>query len=106
MIRGTTIFLRLVISLIAIAALAVCIFGSPPMVAREAAKTPETARLIYMFLVGAYIMSIPFFVVLYQAFKLLTYVDGNKAFSQLSARALGCIKYCAITIGVLMVAGI
>jgi hypothetical protein len=106
MIRGSTIFLRVVISLIAIAALAVCILGLPPMVTREAAKTPDTAWLIYMFLVGAYIMSIPFFVALYQAFKLLTYVDGNKAFSELSARALGCIKYCAITIGILMVAGI
>ncbi len=105
MIRGSTIFLRVVISLIAIAALAVCILGLPGMVAQEARKTPDTAWLVYMFLVGAYILSIPFFVALFQAFKLLTYVDGNKAFSEVSARALGCIKYCAITISMLMVAG-
>ena len=104
--RGSTIFLRVVISLIAIAALAVCIFALPPAVAKEAAKTPDTAWLIYMFLVCAYILSIPFFVALYQAFKLLIYVDGNKAFSEGSAGALSCIKYCALTISILMVAGI
>jgi len=104
--RGSTIFLRLVISLIAIAALAVCIFLLPRLVAQEAAKTPETAYLVYLFLVGAYVMAIAFFVALYQAFKLLTYIDGDKAFSELSVRALRHIKYSAITIGILMVAGI
>src|SRR6185436_11318888 len=44
--RASTIFLRLVISLIAVAALAVCIFRLPGMFAREAAKTPETAWLV------------------------------------------------------------
>ena len=104
--RGLTIFLRVVISLIAIAALAVCILALPAMVVKEAAKTPKTAWLIYLFLVGAYILSIPFFVALFQAFKLLTYVDRNEAFSGLSVRALGYIKHCAITISILMVAGI
>jgi hypothetical protein len=104
--RGSTIFLRVVISLIAIVALAVCILTLPPMVAREARKTPDTAWLVYMFLVGAYIMAIPFFVALYQALKLLTYVDGNKGLSESSAGALRSIKYCAITISILMVGGI
>ena len=104
--RGSTIFLRVVISLTAIAALAVCIFPLPRMVAQEAAKTPDTAYLIYLFLVGAYIQAILFFVALYQAFKLLTYIDGNKTFSELSVRALRHIKHCALTIGLLMVVGI
>ena len=104
--RGSTIFLRIVISLVAIAALAVCIFPLPRIVAQEAAKTPETAYVIYLFLVGAYIMAALFFVGLYQAFRLLTYIDGNKAFSELSVRALRQIKHCAITISLLMVTGI
>jgi hypothetical protein len=106
MSRGLTIFLRVVISLIAIGALAVCILALPPMVVQEAAKTPKTAWLIYLFLVCAYILSIPFFVALHQAFKLLTYVDRDNGFSESSVRALRLIKYCAITIGILMVAGI
>ena len=104
--RGSTIFLRIVISLIATAALAVCIFPLPRMVAQEAAKTPDTAWLIYLFLVGAYVMALAFFVALYQAFKLLSYIDGDKAFSELSIRALGRIKYSAIAISSMMVSGI
>jgi hypothetical protein len=104
--RGSTIFLRLVISLIAIAALAVCIFVFPRAFAREAAKTPDTAYQIYLFLVGAYVMAVAFFVALYHAFKLLIYIDGNKAFSELSVRALRQIKYSAITIGILAGTGI
>ena len=104
--RGLTIFLRVVVSLIAIAALAVCILGLPTVVVKEAAKTPKTAWLIYLFLLCAYILSIPFFVALYQAFKLLAYVDRNEAFSELSVKAMRHIKYCAITISTLMVAGI
>jgi hypothetical protein len=104
--RGSTIFLRLVISLIAIAALAVCVFPLPRMIAKEAAKTPDTAWQIYLFLVGAYIQAALFVFALYQGFKLLSYIDGDKAFSELSVRALRRIKHSAVTIGLLMVAGI
>jgi hypothetical protein len=104
--RGSTLFLKAVISLAAIAALAVCIFGLPGLIAREAAKTPKTAYLVYLALVYAYILSIPFFVGLYQAFKLLTSIDGNKAFSESSAGPLKRLKYCAIAGGVLMGGGI
>jgi Protein of unknown function (DUF2975) len=104
--RGSTLFLRLVISLIAIAALAVCVFPLPRMIAKEAAKTPDTAWQIYLFLIGAYIQAALFLFALYQAFKLLSYADGNKAFSELSVRALRHIKHSALTIGLLMVAGV
>ncbi|WP_230161691.1 DUF2975 domain-containing protein, partial [Peribacillus simplex] len=52
-----------------------------------------------------YASAIPFYFALYQAFKLLSYIDKNKAFSELSVRALKTIKNCAITISVLYVAG-
>ena len=50
------------------------------------------------FLAYAYIASIPFFVALYQAFKLLGYIGRNEVFSQRSVKALRTIKYCAIAI--------
>jgi len=104
--RGSTVFLRLVISLVAIVALAVCVFPLPRMIAKEAAKTPDTAWQIYLFLVGAYLQAALFLFALYQAFRLLSYIDGNKAFSELSVRALRHIKHSALTISLLMVAGI
>jgi hypothetical protein len=52
-----------------------------------------------------YVSAIPFFIALYQAFKLLSYIDKNKAFSEISVKALKNIKYCAITISGLYVVG-
>ena len=57
-------------------------------------------------IVYAYIASIPFFVALYQAFKLLGYVDTNRVFSQRAVKAVRNIKYCAITISGFIVLGI
>ena len=50
------------------------------------------------FLAYMYIASIPFFVALYQAFKVLGYVRQNKTFSPATVKALRTIKYCAIAI--------
>lgn len=104
--QASTIFLKVVIFLIGIPVLALCIFWLPEVASRDAAAHPETAYLQYPFLVGAYALSIPFFVALYQAFKLLAYIDRNNAFSELSVRPLRYIKYCAITISTLIVVGI
>jgi hypothetical protein len=104
--RGSTLFLRLVISLIAIAALAACILPLPRMIAKEAAKTPDTAWQIYLFLAGAYVQAALFLFGLFQAFKLLSYIDANRTFSELSLKALRHIKHSALIIGFLMVTGI
>lgn len=57
------------------------------------------------FLAYVYIGSIPFFVALFQAFKLLGYIGQNKVFSQAAVNALKTIKYCAfITAGVIVAA--
>lgn len=104
--RGATIFLRLVIILIALAMLLVCVFPLPRMIAQEAAKTPDTAWQIYLFLVGAYAQAFLFLFALYQGFKLMGYVDGNKAISDLSVRSFRHIKYAAIAIGLLMLVGV
>ncbi|MGI2746972.1 DUF2975 domain-containing protein, partial [Bacillus cytotoxicus] len=53
-----------------------------------------------------YAAAIPFYFALYQAFKLLQYIDRNEAFSELSVRALKNIKNCAITISSLYVIGL
>ena len=50
------------------------------------------------FLAYAYVASIPFFVALYQAFRILGYIRQNQALSQESVKALQRIKVCALAI--------
>lgn len=49
-----------------------------------------------------YAASIPFFIALYKAVRLLAYIGQNKTFSQNSVLALRSIKYCFILLSVLI----
>ncbi|WP_408009988.1 DUF2975 domain-containing protein [Pseudalkalibacillus sp. A8] len=98
--RGT-LFLKVVVFLLAIPILAMCIFLLPWIASDVSENNWEFAYLVYPVLICMYASAIPFFIALYQAFRLLSYIDKNKAFSELSVRALRNIKFCAITISVL-----
>lgn len=95
--RGSTIFLQAVIVLIGIGALALMIW-EPQIEGRNAHATLFEIYFKDPFLAYAYITSIPFFVALYQAFKLLKYIGRNEVFSQHSVKTLWTIKYCAIAL--------
>jgi hypothetical protein len=95
--KRSSTFLQIVIVLIGIGALALMLW-EPHIEGRNAHATLFEMYLKDPFLAYAYIASIPFFVALYQAFKVLGYVRQNKTFSQPTVKALRTIKYCAIAI--------
>ncbi|MCK1981559.1 MULTISPECIES: DUF2975 domain-containing protein [Peribacillus] len=101
----STIFLKIAVILIGMPVLALCIFVVPEIANFAAELYPDMTYLKYLVLIDLYASAIPFYFALYQAFKLLSYIDNNKAFSELSVRALKTIKNCAITISGLYVAG-
>ena len=92
-----TIFLQVVIVLIGIGALALMLW-EPHIEGRNAHATLFEIYFKDPFLAYAYLASIPFFVALYQAFKVLGYIGQNKAFSQTTVKALRTIKFCALAI--------
>ncbi|WP_238942858.1 DUF2975 domain-containing protein [Planococcus beigongshangi] len=96
--RASTIFLKAVLLFVAGVALALCVFGLPGMAAMDAKLHPETAYLQYPFLIAAYIFFTPFFIALYQMFKLLTLIDRGQAFSDAAVKALKAIRHCAFAI--------
>jgi len=102
--KGSTLFLKFVICLIAIAVLIWLIWF--PQLEGRAANLDLISVYMDPLIIYTYIGSIPFFIALYQAFKLLGYVDGNKIFSQASVNAVRNIKYCAITFTGFIVLGI
>ncbi|HXU16094.1 MAG TPA: DUF2975 domain-containing protein [Terriglobales bacterium] len=95
--RSSTAFLQVVIVLISIGALALMLW-EPHIEGRNVHATLFEIYFKDPFLAYAYIASIPFFMALYQAFKVLEYVKQNKTFSQATVKALRTIKYCAIAI--------
>ncbi len=95
--RGFTIFLQVVIALLGVGVLALLLW-EPQVEGRNVNATQFQIYVKDPFLAYAYIGSIPFFVALYQAFKLMGYIRRNEIFSQRSVRALRTIKYCALAI--------
>lgn len=99
--RYSTIFLKIAVVFMGIPVLALCIFGLPWLA--DNPVNPNYASMLYPILIGMSVSAIPFYIALYKAFRLLSYIDKNKAFSQISVNALKDIKYCAITITALYV---
>lgn len=104
--RGTTLFLKLAVILMGIPILGLCVFLVPKIGEFAAELYPEFAFIKYLVFILFYGAAIPFYVALYQAFKLLTYIDKNHAFSDLSVNALKKIKYCATSISSLFFIGL
>lgn len=89
--RVETLFLKIAVILIGIPVLALCIFWLPGFI----------NYLSSIIIIAVYAAAISYYFALYQAFRLLCYIDKNKAFSELSVNALKNIKYCAIIISIL-----
>lgn len=103
--RGSTTFLKVIIFLAGIAVLALCIW-LPQIAVRDARVHPDTAYFLIPFLVCAYGFCCAVAVALYQAYKLLTYIEKDNAFSELSLKSLQIIKKCAFAVIFLILIGI
>ena len=95
--KASTIFLQAVVVLIGIGALAF-LLGEPHVEGRNAQATLFQIYFNDPFLAYVYVASIPLFVALYQAFKVLGYVRHDQTFSQATVKALRTIKYCALVV--------
>lgn len=104
--KGSTLFLKVVTTMISIPVLALSIFVLPKIAVIAIVKLQTGSELAYIvlgLLLIMYLSSIPFYFALYQAIQLLRYIDQSQAFSMLSVIALKKIKNCALMISGLYV---
>ncbi|MDB4984705.1 MAG: hypothetical protein JWM20_884 [Patescibacteria group bacterium] len=99
--QKSTLFLKAVIVIFGLAVLALCVFALPTLFHGPVAAYPGMPYAETFIGIIMYAAAIPFYIALYQGFKLLNYIDANKAFSEWSVKSLGIIKYCAIAVSVL-----
>lgn len=101
--RLSIVFLQVLIVVIGIGAITFMLI-EPHREGRNATATPYEIYFNDPFLAYAYIASIAFFILLYQAFKLLAYVGQNEANLQRIINALRIIKLSATSLVVLGIA--
>lgn len=94
--KGSTLFLKIVLILIAVGTLAGLIWF--PQTEGRAANLDLISIYRDPFITYIYISSIPFFIGLYQAFKLLNLIDANKAFSQGAVNMLRNMKLASLSL--------
>jgi hypothetical protein len=93
----STLFLRATIAVLGLAVLALCIAAVATWITQGIQN--DDIGWYRPVLWGLFLPALPFYIALFQAWKLLNYIDKNKAFSKLSVEALNVIKYCAFAIG-------
>lgn len=104
--QGSTLFLKIAVILMGVPVLALCIFFVPHMADFAAELYPDHGYLKYLVLIDLYAAAIPFYIALYQAFRLLVLNDRNLAFSDIAVRALKNIKYCGVAICLIYIIGL
>jgi hypothetical protein len=97
--QGSTFLLRAAVLALGAVVLALCIFALPASWrAVPGEYSPDISYAFYGILSAMYVATVPFFIALHQALRLLSYIDKNKAFSVYSVRALKRIAYCAAAV--------
>lgn len=94
--KKQTLFLKATLILLALPILAICLVGFPFLVMH----TTECALAWTLYGIGAllYSTATAYFMALYQALKLLNFIDDNSAFSYDSVTALKKIKWSGLVI--------
>ena len=100
--RASTIFLQIVIALLGIGVLAALLW-EPQVEGRNVNATQFEIYFKDPFLAYIYLAFVPFFVGLYQVYRILGYVRRDEIFFQPSVRAFRIIKFCALTTAMLIV---
>lgn len=94
--RGSTLFLQAVLVLLAVLALAGLLYF--PQTEGRAANLDLVSIYADPLILYVYFGSIPFFVGLYQAFKLLNLIEAGRAFSQGAVDTLKNMKFASLSL--------
>ncbi len=100
--QGLTVFLKVIIILLAIGVFAGMIRF--PQIEGRAVNLDLVSIYADPFIIYLSIASIPFFIALYQAYKLVGSLGNKKVFSQIAVKSVRNIKFCALAIVAFIVA--
>ncbi|MGP6140435.1 DUF2975 domain-containing protein [Jeotgalibaca sp. A127] len=99
--KYATLFLKIALLVLTIPVLAVMVFVLPQFISeaiQHLSEGPVIASAVLGLTGLVYLSTLPFFGALFQANKLLKYINGETAFSTLSVQALRKIKWFAFSI--------
>ncbi|SFC22348.1 Protein of unknown function [Alkalibacterium subtropicum] len=96
--KKETWVLKIAVILIMLPVLAIVIFGFPAIIREASESSTQMVIVLYGILAALSLSMFPFSAALYQAYKLLNYIDHDEAFSDKSVDTLRKIKRYAFSI--------
>lgn len=104
--RGSTIIMRCSVIIAGIIMIAICsVMAWITFTEGKSATAYHVDYVLVILIIGTYIAAIPYFITLRQTLKLLDYIDTNRAFTELSVKALKTVAHCAIADFIICIAG-
>jgi Protein of unknown function (DUF3036). len=100
--RISILFLRAAVLAIGAGVLALCIFALPAMWQAVDQEHKDITYALYGILTAFYVAAVPFFIGLYQAWRLLNLISKSRAFSRPAVKAFRRIAYCAVVISAVL----
>lgn len=96
--RGSTVFLRVGVSVIGLGVLALCIFLLPLMWLHAYDEWPHHGYAVRVVVGAMYLSAIPFYVGIYKGWRVLDAIDKNQGFSLRPVKSLQVVAISAATI--------
>ena len=105
-LKKSTVILRLALLAMSVIAIGLCLLILPGLPKGWTHEYAGLAPWRYVFTFGLGLTVLPFLVALFQAWKLLQFIDKKMVFSSVSVKALQNIKYAALIIALIYAAGL
>jgi len=96
--KGSTLFLRLAVTVIGLAVLALCIGLLPLIWTAAYIEYPHDGYAVRAVVAAMYAAAVPFYIGIYQGWRVLDAIDKNQVFSARPVRALKVVSYCAAAV--------
>lgn len=90
--------MRLAVSVIGLGVLALCVSLLPLMWTHAYNEYPQDGYAIRVVVAAMYASTIPFYIGIFNGWRVLNAIDKNKTFSKESINALGTVALCAAVI--------
>lgn len=101
--RGSTLLLRLAVTVIGLGVAALCAFLLPLIWQAAYIEYPQNGYAVRTVVAAMYVAAVPFYLGIYKGWLTLNDIDKNKAFSMRSVKSLNTISLCAGIISVIYI---
>lgn len=103
--KGSTLLLKVALVFMALFVLLLAVFALPSFYKSGLVEFPSIPNVILGIVIAMYAVTVPYFLVLWQSWKLLVFIDQNKGFSEYSIKAFRAIKIASLIGGLILMIG-